>query len=51
MQVIPVLDIKNRLVVRGIAGERQKYQPIQRKLVESSKPQDVARAMNWEEAK
>ena len=45
MQVIPVLDIKNRLVVRGIAGERAKYQPIQSKLVESAKPQDVARAM------
>lgn len=45
MQVIPVLDIKNRLVVRGIAGERQKYQPIQSKLVESPKPQDVARAL------
>jgi phosphoribosylformimino-5-aminoimidazole carboxamide ribotide isomerase len=45
VQVIPVLDIKNRLVVRGMAGERHKYQPIQSKLVESSKPQDVARAM------
>ena len=45
MQVIPVLDIKNRLVVRGIAGEREKYQPIQSKLVESAKPQDVARAL------
>ncbi len=44
MQVIPVLDIKNRLVVHGVAGERQKYQPIQSKLVDSSKPQDVARA-------
>ena len=45
MQVIPVLDIKNRLVVRGVAGEREKYQPIQSKLVESAKPQDVARAL------
>src|SRR5262245_48600860 len=45
MQVVPVLDIKNRLVVRGIAGERDKYQPIQSKLVESSKPPDVARAL------
>src|SRR6188472_1909235 len=45
MQVIPVLDIKNRLVVRGVAGEREKYQPIQSKLVESAKPQDVGRAL------
>ncbi|MCE9524570.1 MAG: hypothetical protein K8R36_00790 [Planctomycetales bacterium] len=45
MQVIPVLDIKNRLVVHGVAGERQKYQPIVSKLVESAKPQDVGRAL------
>ncbi len=45
MQVIPVLDIQNRLVVRGVAGEREKYQPIQSKLVDSARPQDVGRAL------
>lgn len=38
MQVIPVLDILNGIVVRGIAGKREQYQPIRSQLTTSSDP-------------
>jgi len=44
MRVVPVMDIKNGLVVRGIGGRREEYQPIVSRLTSSSLPVDVARA-------
>ena len=38
MQVIPVLDIKNSLVVRGVMGERANYRPIETPLSPSPDP-------------
>lgn len=50
MQVIPVIDILGRKVVRGVAGKRDEYQPLVSKLVESptTKPADIARAFAGE---
>lgn len=44
MKIIPVLDLKEGQVVRGIAGRRHEYRPIVSRLVESSEPLAVARA-------
>src|SRR5712691_8235104 len=44
MRVIPVLDIKNGVVVRGIGGRREQYRPIVSKLTTSCRPADVARS-------
>ncbi len=45
MQVLPVIDLLRGVVVRGIAGQRSEYRPLQSKLTSSVKPLDVARAM------
>lgn len=45
MRVIPVLDLKAGQVVRGIAGRRDEYRPIESKLVTSAAPVVVARAL------
>jgi phosphoribosylformimino-5-aminoimidazole carboxamide ribotide isomerase len=42
MQVIPVIDIRNGVVVRAIAGRRDEYAPIETPLATSSAPLDVA---------
>jgi phosphoribosylformimino-5-aminoimidazole carboxamide ribotide isomerase len=44
MRILPVLDIRSGLVVRGIAGRRQEYAPIRSNLAPSSKISDVAMA-------
>lgn len=44
MQVLPVLDLKGKLVVRGIAGQRHAYQPIRSRIAADSAPATVARA-------
>ena len=43
MQIIPVLDILNGQVVRGVAGRRDRYQPVESQLAASANPRDVAR--------
>ncbi|MHA2379384.1 MAG: HisA/HisF-related TIM barrel protein [Candidatus Thorarchaeota archaeon] len=43
-QIIPVIDIMNAQVVHGIAGMRERYEPIRSKIVEGSDPTDVAEA-------
>ncbi|MCA9020530.1 MAG: hypothetical protein KDA74_10330, partial [Planctomycetaceae bacterium] len=48
MKIIPVLDILNQTVVRGIAGQRETYQPIQSGLTRSCQPLDIAQALNDE---
>jgi phosphoribosylformimino-5-aminoimidazole carboxamide ribotide isomerase len=44
MRIIPVLDLQNGVVVRGIAGQRQEYRPIVSQLTASCQPAEVARA-------
>ena len=45
MFVIPVLDLLNGQVVRGIAGHRSKYRPIVSRLTNSTDPIGVAQAL------
>jgi phosphoribosylformimino-5-aminoimidazole carboxamide ribotide isomerase len=44
MRILPVLDIMEGQVVRGIAGRRNEYRPITSPLTRSSTPHDVAQA-------
>lgn len=44
MRVIPVIDLLGGVVVRGIAGRRSKYRPLESPLVKSSAPENVAAA-------
>lgn len=45
MQILPVLDLLNGVVVRGIAGQRSEYRPLVSKLTPSFQALDVARAL------
>jgi phosphoribosylformimino-5-aminoimidazole carboxamide ribotide isomerase len=45
VQIIPVLDIKNGVVVRGVMGNRAAYRPIQTPLSATPEPLDVARGL------
>lgn len=45
MDVIPVLDLLNGVVVRGVAGQRDKYRPIQSALTSSPDPSLVMKAL------
>jgi phosphoribosylformimino-5-aminoimidazole carboxamide ribotide isomerase len=45
LRVIPVIDLMQGRVVRGIAGERESYRPIQSRLTDSSEPARVAQAL------
>ena len=45
MRIIPVIDLKDGLVVRGVAGQRDLYRPIESQLVEGAEPGQVARAL------
>ncbi len=44
MLVIPVLDLLNGVVVRGVGGRRNEYRPVESVLTSSAQPLDVARA-------
>src|SRR5690349_5115990 len=44
MRILPVLDIQQGRVVRGVAGRRSEYRPIISRLTTSCRPADVARA-------
>jgi len=44
MKLLPVLDIMNGTVVRGVAGRRSNYRPVVSRLVASSNPVAVAKA-------
>ncbi len=45
MQVIPVLDLMGGQVVRGVAGRRHEYRPIESVLAADARPATVARAL------
>lgn len=44
MRIIPVIDLKQGQVVRGIGGRRDEYQPIASPLVDNARPGQVAQA-------
>jgi phosphoribosylformimino-5-aminoimidazole carboxamide ribotide isomerase len=44
LQIIPVLDLMGGLVVRGRAGRRHEYRPIESPLVRDARPGTVSRA-------
>ncbi len=45
MHIIPVLDLKQGCVVRGVAGRRSEYRPIESRLVNSAEPVAVTRVL------
>jgi phosphoribosylformimino-5-aminoimidazole carboxamide ribotide isomerase len=45
MQVVPVIDLKNGIVVRARMGERERYQPIETRLSPSCDVIEVARGL------
>jgi phosphoribosylformimino-5-aminoimidazole carboxamide ribotide isomerase len=45
MQVLPVLDVLNGIVVRGVAGRRAEYRALRSQLVDAVAPLEVARAL------
>lgn len=45
MRILPVLDVMNGVVVRGIGGRRHEYRPLVSRLTVSSQPLDVAAAL------
>ncbi len=48
MSILPVLDLLDGRVVRGVAGRRTEYRPLRSRLSETSVPLDVARALRTE---
>ena len=44
MRVIPVIDLLNGVVVRGVAGRRSEYRPIVSRIADDATPAAVARA-------
>lgn len=42
MLIIPVLDLLDGVVVRGVAGKRETYRPVESEIATSSHPLDVA---------
>jgi phosphoribosylformimino-5-aminoimidazole carboxamide ribotide isomerase len=46
MHVLPVLDLMKGRVVRGIAGQRESYRPVQSVLTSSSDPLEVVEAFH-----
>lgn len=44
MQIIPVIDLLDGVVVRGVAGRRSEYKPVESRLAAGSDAIDVARA-------
>jgi phosphoribosylformimino-5-aminoimidazole carboxamide ribotide isomerase len=45
-KIIPVLDILNGIVVRGVAGEREKYKPVSGIIANNSDPLTIASAFH-----
>jgi phosphoribosylformimino-5-aminoimidazole carboxamide ribotide isomerase len=48
MQIIPVIDIRNGVAVRAVAGDRGRYQPVSSRLTDSIEPAEVLRALRRE---
>jgi phosphoribosylformimino-5-aminoimidazole carboxamide ribotide isomerase len=48
MRIIPVIDIRNSIAVRAVAGERGQYRPLATHLTESTEPAEVLKALQNE---
>ena len=48
MQIIPVIDIRNGIAVRAVAGERSQYRPLESRLTVSTEPAEVLKALQRE---
>jgi len=48
MPILPVLDLKQRKIVRGVAGRRDEYRPIISVHTQSAEPRDVAQSLHEE---
>src|SRR4051812_30958528 len=46
MKILPVLDLLQGQVVRGVAGRRRDYRPVVSRLTTSAHPLDVSRALH-----
>jgi phosphoribosylformimino-5-aminoimidazole carboxamide ribotide isomerase len=46
MEILPVVDLLGGAVVRGVAGRRNEYRPVESLLCRGSAPIDVARALH-----
>ena len=44
MRIIPVIDLKQGQVVRGVGGRRDEYRPIESQLCRDARPETVAAA-------
>ncbi len=45
VQIIPVIDIRNGIAVRAVAGERSQYRPLESRLTDSVQPAEVLKAL------
>ena len=43
MKILPVIDLMQGCVVRGIGGRREEYRPIESRLARDSRPVSVGR--------
>ncbi len=48
MQIIPVIDIRNGVAVRAVAGERAMYRPVSSRLTASAEPAEVLKSLQLE---
>src|SRR5262245_16004295 len=46
LRIVPVLDVMNGVVVRGVAGRRSDYRPLVSRLTDSCRPAEVAAALH-----
>lgn len=46
LRIIPVIDLKQGLVVRGVGGRREEYRPIESQLCPNARPETVAKAFH-----
>jgi phosphoribosylformimino-5-aminoimidazole carboxamide ribotide isomerase len=46
MRIIPVMDLRHGLVVRGVEGRRSEYRPIQSQIAADSRPASIATAFS-----
>jgi phosphoribosylformimino-5-aminoimidazole carboxamide ribotide isomerase len=46
LRIVPVLDVMNGVVVRGVAGRRSEYRPLVSRLADSCRPAEVAAALH-----
>jgi len=45
VELVPVIDLLGGRVVRGVAGRRDEYRPIQSRLIDSTQPRVIAQAL------